>query len=109
LPLLQQALTVENINFEKEELMVNSGHDIRQSKDGRFFTCKRCGKVSDSREDRGFREVCAADRYENRIDPTHKMQFKTNTNHPDANDIRKCTKCEKMSLKIDSMFATPCK
>ena len=89
--------------------MVNSGHDIRQTKDGRNFSCKRCGLVSDTRDDKSFRAGCAADRFENRIDPSHKMQFKPNSNRPDSNDIRVCTKCGKTSMRVDSMFATPCK
>jgi len=89
--------------------MVNSGHDVRTSKNGGNFTCKRCGLVTDTREDRRFGDACAADRYENRIDPSHKMKFTVNSNHPDSNDIRKCIKCEKTSLRVDSMFASPCK
>ena len=88
--------------------MVNSGHDVRTSKNGRNFTCKRCGLVAESRNDRGFSKACAADLYENRIDGSHKMKFTTNSNHPDSNDIRVCTKCGKTSFRVDSMFASLC-
>ena len=86
--------------------MVNAAHDIRSN--GKGFICKKCGVAEETRDASVFWKACAADLYENRIHPSHRMKFTVNKNRPLAPDVRTCTACGRVSLNVDRFFADPC-
>ena len=84
-----------------------NGHVIVNADRGQFC-CKRCGTYGSSEGDKAFKDGCLLDIRKNQPHSSHKMKYTANKNHPWANEIRTCTKCERMSLRVDDFFSEPC-
>jgi hypothetical protein len=86
--------------------MAASGHSINGK--GSTHICRKCGLFGDTPSDNVFNSRCPADDPKNQPHPSHKMKYSPNKNRPFSNDIRTCTKCERMSLQVNDFFYKPC-